>query len=397
MSTRYVSDDDFPRGQKKNSLPLLAFDSPDGQLHRNQERRDRILLERENIELNLNFEHARLLWNAGLIFFVSSDRKILVPNVATVLKIKSLENRSFPPTSSRGSFNSYYMLTDDEAKMIQNATGVEDNLGRDVKIGLRRSRKEMEDKAAIREAWEEAWMALKASCRGLHPHIYACFYSIDDLHVYYAMADMLPLNLLVSLFVSGATDLANFRKARRSLAPGLSSAAIQKSLESKMQSAAEFGLLMTDIKPSNIVVDPDTMEVFFIDLGSDFARLDDADADCIFFINATLLVSYMLCHVQESGGTFVRILLQPLRVRIEEQLEHYTDPKNQLGLCAAVVKAIGRSQTAGTLWAQSDPRAVVATILERAVHYCKDYAQNSPPIPQAVKRLFKTEELSGAE
>ena len=163
---------------------------------------------------------------------------------------------------------------------------------------------------------EESRITLHAAKVGLHPSVFACG---------------LKGNMLMYIVEAGVEDLESWSK--RIQTPDVETMKnVASSLWSQMEAAAQFGLLMIDIKTPNIIVDSQNA-VKFVDLGTYstvlFKEVDEHMEACILFVNCVLLLNYVHIHNSES--------IELLKEELAFVKEYYNNQSDKAELCELFV------------------------------------------------------------
>ena len=162
-----------------------------------------------------------------------------------------------------------------------------------LKVGVRYSKKKNGYGDLLAK---EALLTLRAAVKGLHPPVFACGMTKDIRAIYFVES-----GTSFEMWFSDAIMKKNNMEEITT---------VMASLWNQMEAAAEFGLLMTDIKTGNMFVDT-TRRVKFIDLGADYSTIYTDEGtntrDCILFVNCVLLLTYVSCVRRNSPG-YLRLL-----------------------------------------------------------------------------------------
>ena len=269
--------------------------------------------------------------------------------------------------------------------------------------GIRKGRREGRDDVAKKAATDELLITLEASRLGLAPAMYGAhiFHNADE-------PDKLPTTYLMENGVSLLSALQDFDGAIDPIKIALESSAVWitrgTTLLRQLESAAEHGLLMTDIKPENVIfVGAAQVDAKFIDLEGQFCTFLDEpvewSANCVFLINATLLLNYLLRRLLLSSSytskekESVRLCLNWLAAPIAERLKILREQGGWQGLCG-VVGAITQLPAPGVVVHEADQQAIAEMVLERAEKYgqwVRDLAPAANPPDQPL--LDTTDEV----
>ena len=189
-------------------------------------------------------------------------------------------------------------------------------------------------------------------------------------------------------------DLETFLKKDPDHADRYASDPLASMLELALTKASEMGLLMTDINLRNIVLILDEVnapiDLKFIDLGADFARLDGADSKCIFFVNAFLFLNYAKC---KRGGTAIADITKNIRTNLGQLLKQYQD-STQNELCDILVKMKkDEAHRWASLFVLRDSKSVASGVLAQTLHWNEECGESGwfdasqPLVPQMLKKV----------
>lgn len=252
--------------------------------------------------------------------------------------------------TEKGSFNRVYRLTEDEIDEIDEMI-MDSGIGRPPApdMGLRRSLKRVKEPYELRAAFEEVWMVLHAVVNGIHPIVHGV--GIIDgrlvmiIEIGHQFNDMIEITR-----ISGHLQWA-------------------EKLYNSLAIAAKLGLLMTDIKPGNMIFWAG--KVLFIDLGSDFTRLDNGGSACILFANLLLLLLYFMCRAwtrfEYHALKFLnkKLLVLALSYR-------YDDAPQLCDLLRGLPSSHAlRVKSPASLYSTTNVETVARAVLERAQYYSK--------------------------
>ena len=330
---------------------------------------------------NVDYITGLSLWKGGAAFATTADGNVLVSASSAVAPntlqnmMRKLERSDRPAitnndASNKGSFNEFFPLPALEARYVlrvseevSGATPVTTDL-HGSPVGLRRSKniiKGLTDAIAdfrFELTWEEAWMVLTAAARGVHPRIYGARF--DGARAHYAMETGTPFDKFLHGPLASQNEYVD---------------TVGNGLVDQLRRASQLGLLMSDIKTPNIVVTGDDFKVMFIDLGSDFARLDKSDKDCLFFINGVMLLTYMSCYDASYQGA--RGVTWKLRDLVYEYQRRYSS-RNAPGkdtLCGLVYEMDSyyaqRISSNSSAFRETDTEKIAKHLLGMARHYSK--------------------------
>jgi len=226
--------------------------------------------------------------------------------------------------------------------------------------------------------WQEAWMVLHAAARGVHPRVYGCvlFKRPDDRRsaACYVMESGIDLHTFLIKYP---------HRAETSVLP------LGYLLEWALKRASDMGLLLSDNKTDNMVVILDGTDqpklIKFIDFGADFARLDDADPECIYFINAFLLVNQAKCSLR---GYATASMTSNILERLGELITKYEET-TQTNLCHILVyMKADEARRWSSLFGEKDPTDIAKGVVHQARHYNVDcgeqgqFDKGRPLVPQ---------------
>jgi len=198
---------------------------------------------------------------------------------------RALEFAAAQPFSTRGSFNSYRLLSDEESDAFFSLMGVGGpgpGPAPQRRVGVRRALTRDAERSA-----GEAYMSLHAASLGIGPVVHAAGL-VDGKSVY---------------VVDAHTPLASLMRRRtindQRLPPRPALRGLDEAVGAAFAKVAQSGLLMLDSKADNVVVDlsGDTPVVLAIDFDDQFcAYLSKDQASCVFVVNATMF----LLSIQET-------------------------------------------------------------------------------------------------
>lgn len=308
-------------------------------------------------------------------------------------------NRFESSLAKKGSFNEFFSLLPSEIAALTNGHCAQDP--KISQVGMRRNKEAVDSDTEVGDAWEEARITLLAAEAGIHPFVFGCA-MLDLSSEFNSMptGGELASSDLRAVYVTERGEALDswLRTARtRSVVEEM-----KQALESAMDAAANLRLMMTDIKPQNIIVTNDN-KVMFIDLGADFAHIYDegVSKDCVYLINATLLANFFVCRDDTNNGLSVQIGA-PLYERLRVLMRKYGEGGALKGeLCQAVLRALAsqaaRLKERATLSKNTEPKRVAALVLAMAKHYgkwdepgryCETYDDSKPMIPQMLEFMF---------
>lgn len=256
---------------------------------------------------------------------------------------------------AQGANNVARILSKESSNDVLRNAGYDDRIGRAVVI-----RGPVRYSDTTETDWQEAWNSLWASSVGLHPTVYAVVNTKANG---------------VKYLVQGGSDMNNL------LNGDVSDLGVEYAapLRDAIKKASSFGVIMTDIKPGNIVYMPDKT-VMFIDLDPHMTLMaaDEmyASAECCEFVNILMLLSYMYCNVRVHRPNLVAALTAGI-------VENYTEIaregiENKQGqICAFLHQAMFKHSAnrsnggfVSDLSAETtSPEVIVLNILSNAKHY----------------------------
>ena len=304
--------------------------------------------------LELDFEDAFLQFRGRTVFRTTPTKTVLSFPLAPFSKpydlLHILAQPDVPTHSSAfasGSFNRFRTLERDEAEKVRRMVRAEGTSTEPAeKIGIRTSMRQLSEDQLL-PAFEELWMLLHAASQNVHPNVHAAGIVDDRLVV----------------IMDAGIDLTELSAVR--ISRGMAS-----KLHDSLVTASEMGLLMTDIKTKNMTVIDG--QIFFIDLGADFARLDDAGVKCILFVNSLLLLLYVLCNVR---GVFERTFIKQLAEKVYDlSTEFKDDASPELCNVLETLNAFDRKRidsAHSSLYRTTSVDDVACAVVERAEHYAK--------------------------
>jgi len=176
--------------------------------------------------------------------------------------------------------------------------------------GVRVSKKNATDRKAQEHVVKEVIMTLKAVEQTLHPPVYACGFR-NQLTVY-----------VVKNCISFERWLNTPLSKKESM--NLSAEAMATSTMEQLRKASVFGILMTDIKAKNMVIDTADKTVKFIDLGADMTVIFPTDDDrdfqsCLLFVNCILLLNTMTWWPPKNDLNSLLTVSKPILSFIKQQ------------------------------------------------------------------------------
>lgn len=261
-------------------------------------------------------------------------------------------------------------------------------------VGVRRSKlaQPLTNVTEARKAWEENFMCFKAFKAGIGVRIMGCVWREYPTQV-------LEVGVDLDKWIDGIDTIErlgrhhwdqehNERRYR------LGAAAAQ-SLVDAFTTAGQIGMLLMDLKGGNMVVL--NGEVKFIDLGSDFSKLNyTASTSCITFLNQFLFMSYLGCFKGHSWAA--RGLTSVLRPQLfQVLLPQYSRPVSASKLCGVFME-LKRDQVAkeahnpaGTgLKTTYSPTVLAQNVFFMASWYSQWLRSDSPcHVPPDAKRAME--------
>ena len=220
-----------------------------------------------------------------------------------------------------------------------------DNVDR-IHLGLRYQRYTTgNNEVTPQQSWEEAWLTLNAALKGLAPPVYAC-----GRYLKQNSALLSENQTKHAMYITErGTDFTSWLQAVGAVQETdpyyFVSETVANSLVTQLMKASkEMGLLMTDIKPDNIIITIGSPKVYFIDLDSAFARVDKKGVDnapasgwrSCFVINSVLLLSHMACDLKNNMPFVIWNTLVEATKNVVRELEG--DETDQLYLYLLDVK-----------------------------------------------------------
>lgn len=327
---------------------------------------------------DITFEMGKEMWVDGLAFasnpdgtvYVSDQRESPIKEMVDMILRIITNTPSFKPTAA-GSYNNYYSLQSCHIEWVRFflekiMVTVELN-----NVGFRKGKATADSDFGF----QETWMMLHAAARGVHPLVHGSVY--ENGFSYFVMQEGIDLHRYL------ASNPGAERFARNPL-----SALLQTAL----QKVSEMGLLLSDNKASNMILLIDEAgtptEILFIDFGADFARLDNADTNCVWFVNAFLLVNQLKCDLRNQA---VKLMTSGIRLKLGELLEGYK-ASSQDGLCDIISRIRSfRARRWPSMYTLTRPSDVARGVIKNATHYNRkcgtlgQFDQNRPVVPQLLE------------
>eukprot|EP00966_Prymnesium_polylepis_P015140 349626-Prymnesium_polylepis.1 len=219
-------------------------------------------------------------------------------------------------------------------------------------VGLRFMKRGMpveaiaDSRGMINDVAEQPWLTLWAAKNDLHPHVFGCtlYRQLHD-----QTNHMVPVYL-----VENGTDFGHWLLHSGGgggvtcpTRPDIN--LVGSNLETSMERAAKYRLLMTDINPSNMVLDND-LNVRFIDLDTFYAaRLNGATSaqpECINFINSLLLLNVVACEYLHNCVDKERASV--IRDVFAKRLQYIKGLRQHIGLCQIISNIMFKEKTTET-------------------------------------------------
>jgi hypothetical protein len=201
---------------------------------------------------------------------------------------------------AEGTFNVYFKFGDSSAMMgiardvIRSAYGTSDAAVQSgAAIGMRRTKGEVLNYETGMAALQELCHMHAAFSKGIGVRVFAAH---CGPRITFLLENAVPLKRYLGIYGEEDTSVKLESGGKDPLLTAL-------------LKAAELKMIMTDIKFDNIVVSKRPGEEFgsvkFIDLGGDYTTIrPSATTDCVFFINAALLVASSACSYIRKGKLF---------------------------------------------------------------------------------------------
>ena len=236
---------------------------------------------------------------------------------------------------------------------------------------------------------KEVIMTLQAAMQGLHPPVYACGISLESNKVVCVVKKGIPFNTWL------LSPMPN----------DMSTKEIKQSFWHQLQAASAFGLLMTDIKPANIIIDITCKQVLFIDLGADFTIAFPRHAlaanlvRCILFVNCVLFLNSATfnptAHMRYPGWSALKDVSADLEEFVKKTLPELSlDSSDEHDICKTLVKLVkGDGEQAAC---PDNAPGTEAQLAKHIVYMAENYARGTfvcvttePMLRQYVEAITK--------
>lgn len=288
-----------------------------------------------------------------------------------------------------------------------------DNVDR-IHLGLRYQRYTTgDDEVKPEQSWEEAWLTLNAALKGLAPPVYACGRYLEQ------NSALLSENQRkhAMYITERGTDFTSWLRAVGAVQETHPYYFVFESVANSlvtqlMKASKEMGLLMTDIKPDNIIITIGSPKVYFIDLDGALARVDKKGVDntpasgwrSCFVINSVLLLSHMACDLKNNMPSVVWNTLVEATANVVRELE--VNETDQLYLYLLDVKnkeaerILDAEKSKGVMYeslaSADDARAVARHIISMARWYMNWFPLDHKDREKKLRACFELVENKSA-
>lgn len=274
---------------------LMRRDEPTTQKQPLLEDSDAVLPDQLPGNAAITFNSGFRLFKSGACFYTDADGNVSLHDSLDLYNVVNLYTDE--PPFRRGTYNSFYHINEDVKKSMSNTT-----IPLGGRLGLRVSSAAISHPYplyTLENMWEEAWATLHAAAEGLHPRVY--------LFGLIKTSDNDSQSWIRAAYVTERYE-SLFDALQTNAQTKEWGAARSNELNKLIEDMSNFGLIHTDIKPKNVVIDDAKTnakhrQFMIIDLGGDFVRLDrqgTIDRRCIQLINTLLMTITTFC---DDGGT----------------------------------------------------------------------------------------------
>jgi len=299
--------------------------------------------------------------------------------------------------ANRGSSNNFYVLdrTPDMERRIATTT----SNGWPGNIGLRVNKTwfvwDFDDESGQQTlllGWEELWCTLHAASMGLHPRVFMAGLTLKSMietrtsRMWVGEREVVTTRARMAYVTARYESLASamlFTRTDREW--GMAHAS---ELDDLIRDISIAGFIHTDIKPLNVVIDESrsTGRLFMIiDMGADYLRFErngETSTECIWLINALLMIITTFCNGNASVGAIaltsvLRVSLNNMHRTFQAELSASNNsPGGQWKLChefaelfLSDAKRVDKYNS--SFYREDDYLALAKAVLDRAEHYGK--------------------------
>jgi hypothetical protein len=340
------------------------------------------------------------LFREGVVFATREDGEVAHggedgdETVDAVAKILSNDG-AVKKRIGKGSFNLFYEIEEYYAASAVAVLGYDPDDPAMRMVGKRTQMMPLiqqagEDEAVFQKRrgnlFHEVWISLIAGAVGIAPRVH-CAYLKDG-------------NRLTMFIQRGKMGLDRYLDADYIYQNTVRE--VSQSLDVILARASSMGLVLTDIKPENMIVMNDNT-LRFIDFDPVFTMFVNADSDCVELINILLLCNSVHCFFPNTAGMMVtKDIRRRLRERLLPKFENDLSTSSLCGMLLTLYKDEAQKYPKlETLFrAQSTQHEAIAQhVLFMAGHYAgwavgKDYEcgrdidNNSPVIEQIAEKIM---------
>ena len=222
---------------------------------------------------NLNLESGFQLAQSGVVFANKADGSVIYGGQTPELQelYLKLEKERPKEDGRKGSFNSFVAMPKTAAQKAAALLG----FAEDLQMGARRQLRGTP--YLKKKLWHELWMTLHAAAEDIAPPVLSGIITGDGR---------------LSMFLERGESLRKYLERNENQNAALKMGA---SLVEILDKASEMRLIMSDIKPDNIVVLSES-KMRFIDFDPVYTAFVDARPECIMLINTMLFLNMVSCH-----------------------------------------------------------------------------------------------------